>query len=124
LQIIFEDRKNSFDEVLYVEERMTIKTQIRIHKFGSFPDSQIRNLPGSTNPRFYRKQKFEILPYFVIQNSIGFYNLEWKKTLTETKIYKKNPKVKKFTYLCQKHSKSPTKNVRLKEKDLEVLHCC
>jgi len=42
----------------------------------------------------------------------------------ETNIHKKNgcadPKAKKFIYLCQKHSKSPTKNVRLKEKDLEV----
>jgi len=104
LQIIFEDRKKSSDEVLYVEERMTIKTQIRIHKFRTFPNPQIWNLPGTTNPRFYQKQKFEILPYFVIRNSIGFYNLEWKKTLTETKIHKKNgcadPKANKFTYLC------------------------
>jgi len=107
---------------------MTIKTQIYIHKFGSFLDPQIWNLPGSTNSGFYRKKKFEILPYCVIQNSIGFYNLELKKTLTETKIHKKNGcadlKAKKFTYLYQEHSKSPTKNVRLKEKDLEVSHCC
>jgi len=34
-----------------------------------------------------------------------------------------DPKAKKFTYLCQEHSKLPKKNVRLKEKDLEVSHC-
>ena len=72
---------------------MTIKTQIYIHKFGSFLDPQIWNLPGSTNSGFYRKKKFEILPYCVIQNSIGFYNLKWKKTLTETKIHKKKTDV-------------------------------
>jgi len=88
---------------------MTIKTQIRIHKFGSFPDPQIQNLPGSTILESSWNHKSGILPeakiqdftYFVIQNSIGFYNLEWKKTLTETKIHKKNgcadPKAKKFT---------------------------
>ena len=84
---------------------MTIKTQIRIHKSGTFLDPQIWNIFGTTNPRFYQKHKSRILPYFVIQNSIGFYNLECEKTLMETKFHKKNgcvdPKEKKFTYLCQ-----------------------
>jgi len=94
---------------------MTIKTQIRIHKFGTFSDPQTWNIPRTTNLGFYRKHKSGILPYFVFQNSIGFYNLECEKALTETKIHKKNGcadlKAKKFTYLCQEHSKSPTKNV-------------
>jgi len=45
---------------------------------------------GLLDPDFYQKHKFGILPYFVMRNSTGFYNLECGKALTKTKIHTKN----------------------------------
>jgi len=80
---------------------MTIKTQIRIHKFRSFLDPQIRNLPGSTNLESSRNHKYEI------RNS-RFYCILWFEILSDSIIWngrkylRKQKSIKKTDVQIQK----------------------
>ena len=115
---------------------MTIKTQIRIHKFGSFLDPQIRNLLESTNlksswntnPGFYWKQNsrfYSILLFEILSDSIiwnGRKHLQKQKFIKKTDVQIR--KQRNLLTFVKRILNDQQKNVRLKEKDLEVLHFC